>query len=187
MNRKMGWIKIRFPQSLIAVLVLLVATHSWPVAAQPIVDLLKADDNLTIFVNALEQSDLLETLERNGPFIVFAATDSAMKNEGSAFLLETVLLTKSNRARLIKLLSYHIVPGPHAAFKDIAAPMKLNTLASSCLSIDRMGSALKVGPESFVTGSVSGDNGTIYFIDRLLWEPYESSKCWPKLLTNATH
>lgn len=186
MLNAMRFVPCRFTQPVRLTALILIATCAWPVAAQSISDRLSADNNHAIFVNALKKSGLLEILKTGNPVTLFAPTDSAMRLEGSSFLLETVLLTKTNENRLHELLSQHIVPGTHPAFEHIAHSLKLATLAGTCLSVDRMGSAIKVGPESVVTGRVSADNGTIYFVDRLLWRPFEDSQqCWRNSITGS--
>ena len=91
-----------------------------------------------------------------------------MTDEASAFLLDSVLLTKSNAGRLRDLVSYHIVPSAQStgnAASDVDPP----TMAGVPLRVDRLGKALVVGGWAVVTDRKVADNGIIYIIDRLLW------------------
>jgi hypothetical protein len=42
---------------------------------------------------------------------------------------------------------------------------------------------MHIGPEAVVTGSVAVENGMVYMIDRLLWQPWENDGA----CTVATH
>ena len=127
-----------------------------------------ADERLTLFANAVNQASLSDMLKQEGPFILFVPSDQAMTDEGSAFLLDSVLLTKSNAGRLRDLVSYHIVPSAQStgnAASDVDPP----TMAGVPLRVDRLGKALVVGEWAVVTDRKVADNGIIYIIDRLLW------------------
>ncbi len=127
-----------------------------------------ADDRLALFSNAVERAGLLETLKEAGPFTLFVPSDQAMINEGSAFLLKRVLLTKSNTERLADLVLHHVVPGRRLT-PDQLDSVSLPTLADDSLRVDRLGKALVVGGWAVVTDRKVADNGIIYIIDRLLW------------------
>ena len=127
-----------------------------------------ADDRLALFSNAVERAGLSERLKEPGPFTLFVPSDQAMINEGSAFLLERVLLTKSNTERLADLVLYHVVPARRLT-PDQLDSVNLPTLADVPLRVDRLGKALVVGGWAVVTDRKVADNGVIYIIDRLLW------------------
>ncbi len=129
---------------------------------------LAADDRLALFSNAVERAGLSETLKEAGPFTLFVPSDQAMINEGSAFLLERVLLTKSNTERLADLVLHHVVPARRLT-PDQLDSVNLPTLADVPLRVDRLGKALVVGGWAVVTDRKVADNGIIYIIDRLLW------------------
>lgn len=127
-----------------------------------------ADGRLALFANAVERADLSESLKEAGPFTLFIPSDQAMVNEGSAFLLEGVLLTKSAAEQLADLVLHHIVPA------KLATPVRLDgvdlpTLADVPLRVDRVGKGMLVGGWAVVTDRKVADNGIIYVVDRLLW------------------
>ncbi len=127
-----------------------------------------ADDQLALFSNAVERAGLSESLEEAGPFTLFVPSDQAMINEGSAFLLERVLLTKSNAEHLADLVLHHIVPARRLT-PDQLDSVELPTLAGVSLRVSRVGSGMVVGGWAVVTDRKVADNGVIYIIDRLLW------------------
>ena len=78
-------------------------------AAGDIVAVASSTEGFSTLVAALEAAGLVETLQGEGPFTVFAPTDDAFAAlpEG---LLEKLLLPE-NVAVLTSILTYHVVPG----------------------------------------------------------------------------
>src|SRR5688572_18444614 len=72
-----------------------------------IVDIAVEDGRFTTLVTALQAAELVETLQGEGPFTVFAPTDDAFAAlpEGT---LDTLL---ADKAALTDVLLYHVVPG----------------------------------------------------------------------------
>ena len=144
-----------------------------PAAAASIKAVLEADGKFGIFAAALKKSGLWETLATRDPVTLFVVSDEAMQDEGSAFLLGTVLMTDANQERLVALMSHHMLVGPEFSVEEVATEVTLNTSIGSCLLVYRLGSSLRVGPEAIVTEQVAVDNGNLYVIDRLLWQPWD--------------
>ncbi len=141
---------------------------SHPAKSADLYQEMAADDRLALFSNAVERAGLSERLKETGPFTLFVPSDQAMVNEGSAFLLERVLLTKSNAGHLANLVLHHVVPARRLT-PDQLDSVNLPTLADVPLRVDRLGKALVVGGWAVVTDRKVADNGVIYIIDRLLW------------------
>ena len=121
-----------------------------------------------LFSNAVQQAGLSEKLREAGPFTLFVPSDQAMANEGSAFLLERVLVTNSAAENLADLVLHHIVPAKRLTSEQLDS-VALPTMAGVSLRVDRLGKALVVGGWAVVTDRKVADNGIIYIIDRLLW------------------
>jgi uncharacterized surface protein with fasciclin (FAS1) repeats len=126
-----------------------------------------ADERLTLFANAVNQAGLSDMLKQEGPFILFVPSDQAMTNEGSAFLLDSVLLTKSNAGRLKDLVSYHIVPSAQST-GNAASDGNLPTMTNAPLHMARLGAARVINGWAVVTDRKETDNGVLYVVDRLL-------------------
>jgi uncharacterized surface protein with fasciclin (FAS1) repeats len=117
---------------------------------------------------ALSEAGLTKTLEGKGPFTLFAPTDKAFaalpKGE-----LET-LLKPGNRAKLSKILTYHVVPGKVLA-KDIK-PGAVKTVEGSPVTV-------RVTPTKEVTvdnakvskADILASNGVIHAIDKVIMPP----------------
>lgn len=126
------------------------------------------DERTTFFANAVVKAGLNDMLKEPGPFIVFVPSDKAMINEGSAFLLNDVLLTERNAERLADLVRHHVVRASNKT-KELADDIELQTLANVPLHVARVGKGLIVARYTTVTDRIVADNGVVYVVDRLLW------------------
>lgn len=149
-----------------------------------IVEALSSDPDVTLFFNALKQSGLDAVIDELTNPTVFVPTNSAMEMEGSAFLLESVLLAPENAERLVDLLALHIVREqlPASAGKD--SGHKIGSLQGRCLSIVQLaGGAEKpgilVGYQSRLTRTRHLSNGVIHYIDRLIHQSFDDSSICP--------
>jgi len=142
------------------------------------------DERTTLFARAVVKAGLNEVLKEPGPFIVFIPSDKAMTNEGSAFLLNGVLLTEPNAGRLADLVRHHVVRASRRTL-ELAGDIELQTLANVPLNVARVGTGIIVGRRAAVTDRLVADNGVAYIVDRLLWprdlkwEPDASSVSQP--------
>src|SRR6202521_6396971 len=75
----------------------------------------------TTLVAAVKAGGLVDTLEGKGPFTVFAPTNEAF----AALPAGTVdtLLKPENKASLVKVLTYHVVPGT-ITYNDLKSRVK---------------------------------------------------------------
>lgn len=130
-----------------------------------IVEVAVADGRFTTLVAAVEAAGLVETLQGEGPFTVFAPTDEAF----AALPEGTVedLLKPENRDTLIAVLTYHVVPGK-AMSSDIAGQqMEVTTVQGSTLEIDATDGVMVDGAHVIVA-DVEASNGVIHAIDAVI-------------------
>jgi len=110
---------------------------------------------------------LVDTLKGPGPLTVFAPTDEAF----AALPAGTVddLLKPENKASLVKILTYHVVPGSVMA-ADLKDGMMAKTVEGSDVTID-----LDMGPmvndAKIISADVKADNGVIHVIDKVIMPP----------------
>jgi uncharacterized surface protein with fasciclin (FAS1) repeats len=145
-----------------------------PAQSATVHDLINSDTQFGLFAGALRQTPLWSMLEQEQSVTLFLPTDKALRDEGSAFLLEHVLLTTTNQERLLEVLSYHVYPGLQID-REAVRDANLHSLRGACFPLYRLGSGLRIGPEAVVTEYISADNGAIFVIDRLLWQPWDGS------------
>ena len=117
--------------------------------------------NFTTLVTALKAAGLVDTLKGPGPFTVFAPTDAAFAKVPKA-QLDALL---ADKARLTKVLTYHVVPGRVMA-KDVKAG-KVKTVQGAELTLATAGGVTVDGAKVSATDIVA-DNGVIHVIDSVV-------------------
>jgi uncharacterized surface protein with fasciclin (FAS1) repeats len=134
--------------------------------AADIVDTAVAAGNFTTLVAAVKAAGLVNTLKGPGPFTVFAPTDAAFAALPSG-TVET-LLKPDNKAKLVSILTYHVVPG-RVLSKDIAGKkLDPKTLEGQTLTINATGNTVKVNDATVTKADIIADNGVIHVIDKVL-------------------
>jgi uncharacterized surface protein with fasciclin (FAS1) repeats len=131
----------------------------------------------TTLVAAVKAAGLVDTLKSPGPFTVFAPTNAAFAKLPAGTV--DTLLKPENKAKLVAVLTYHVVPGTMDA-KAIAAAIKagggkamLTTVEGEKLTATMMGKRLTLtdakGGMSHVTiADVYQSNGVIHVVDAVL-------------------
>jgi uncharacterized surface protein with fasciclin (FAS1) repeats len=132
-----------------------------------IVDTAVGAGNFTTLVAAVQAAGLVDTLKGAGPFTVFAPTDAAF----AALPAGTVedLLKPENKDKLVKILTYHVVPGKVMS-GDLTEGMKAKTVEGGELTITLDGGA-KVNGVAVSTPDVMATNGVIHVVDAVLLPP----------------
>ena len=102
-------------------LVLLVIGQSTFAQKKDIVDVAVSVDDFSTLVTALKAADLVGALKGDGPFTVFAPTNSAFAKIDSKTL--NSLLKPENKKQLASILTYHVVSGKLAA-KDVVLALE---------------------------------------------------------------
>jgi uncharacterized surface protein with fasciclin (FAS1) repeats len=131
----------------------------------------------TTLVAAVKAAGLVDTLEGAGPFTVFAPTNEAFEKLPAGTV--DTLLKPENKATLVKILTYHVVPGKYTAAKLKKEVMKdggtltLKTVQGDNLTFTMEGSDLVVKDEKGTTAhitiaNVMQSNGVIHVIDSVL-------------------
>jgi uncharacterized surface protein with fasciclin (FAS1) repeats len=140
--------------------------------AANIVEIASGDDRFSTLVAAVSAAGLVETLQGEGPFTVYAPLNDAFAAlpEGT---VET-LLKPENKGQLTNVLLYHVddrnltaekIPAGSNYFKPVLASERLCiTKGASGVSIaDGTGSSANV-----VVANIKADNGVIHVIDKVL-------------------
>ncbi len=133
----------------------------------------KSQDHTTL-VAAVKAAGLVDTLSSAGPFTVFAPTNAAFAKL-PAGTVET-LLKPENKATLVKVLTYHVVPGKVSA-ANLVAQIKagggsatLTTVAGGKLVASLMDGKVmltdeKGGMATVTQADVLQSNGVIHVTD----------------------
>jgi uncharacterized surface protein with fasciclin (FAS1) repeats len=132
----------------------------------------------TTLVAAVKAAGLVDTLSGPGPFTVFAPTNAAFAKLPAGTVDN--LLKPENKDMLVKVLTYHVVPGRMTAVnlmkavKDGEGTAKLKTVAGEDIWVKQAGPGKLTitdskGDVAMVTiADVLQSNGVIHVIDTVL-------------------
>lgn len=119
-------------------------------------------------LTALDEAGLLETLEGEGPYTLFAPTDDAFRTFSTARL--EALLKPENRDQLRRLLRHHLVEGNFVA-DELAQRSPVTTLAGSRLTVRGEDAGITVEGTAVRQADVGAANGTIHVVGEVLVPP----------------
>ena len=144
-------------------LLALVACLALPASAQhrpDIVEIASGSDDFETLVAAVTAADLVETLQGEGPFTVFAPNDAAFAKIDEGTLQS--LLRPENRDRLTAILTYHVVPGRFSS-AELGAIDELTTVNGQTLRI-----GTRINRSRLVATDIEASNGIVHVIDAVL-------------------
>lgn len=129
-----------------------------------IVAVASSTEGFSTLVAAVSAADLVEILQSEGPFTVFAPTDEAFAKL-PAGTLES-LLEPENKAQLVAILKYHVVPG-----KVMAADVKagdVGTANGQSFTVKTNSGKVYVDEAQVIQTDIMASNGVIHVIDSVI-------------------
>ncbi len=133
--------------------------------AKDIVDTAAANNQFSTLVAALKAADLVGTLKGDGPFTVFAPTNAAFAKLPAGTVEN--LLKPENKAQLVAVLTYHVVPGKVMSADLAGKQLSTATVQGSMVDIDAT-NGVKVDNATVTTADIETDNGVIHIIDTVI-------------------
>jgi uncharacterized surface protein with fasciclin (FAS1) repeats len=133
-----------------------------------IAEIASNDSRFSTLVTALDSAGLVQTMQEDGPFTVFAPTNAAFDALPDGTVED--LLQPENRERLTEILTYHVVEGANMA-SDVQGMSSATTLQGSDVSISTSDGSVQVGGATVVQADVEASNGVIHAIDAVLMPP----------------
>lgn len=130
-----------------------------------IVDVAVADGRFATMVTALQEAGLVETLQSDGPFTVFAPTDEAFAAlpEGA---IEGLL---AHKEALANELLYHVVGGEFLATDVVGLDGQMvETASGESVRIAVMDGSVMVNDATVIITDIETSNGVIHVIDAVL-------------------
>jgi transforming growth factor-beta-induced protein len=136
-------------------------------AADDIVTIASGNPDFSTLVAAVQAAGLVETLQGEGPFTVFAPTNDAFAAlpEG----LVDALLLPENKDALTQVLTYHVVSGAVMA-ADVTAG-DVPTVQGENLAVTVDGGTVMVNDATVTATDIVASNGVIHVIDSVLVPP----------------
>lgn len=128
-----------------------------------------AASQFTTLASLLKATGLAESLQKRGPYTVFAPTDRAFAALPKATLQQ--LQKPENSAALMKILMYHVVPGELTANELSSGNVK--TLEGSAINVKVNSAAnqVAVNDASVIQPNIQASNGVIHAVDEVLMPP----------------
>jgi len=142
-------------------------------ATGDIIDVAVGAGSFSTLAAALTAAGLVDTLKTAGPFTVFAPTDAAFAKL-PAGTVES-LLKPENRAQLVSILTYHVVPGKITSNQLLERITPATTVQGRQATIDGRNGRVTVNGVAVIAADVAASNGVIHVIDTVLMPPAPKS------------
>lgn len=116
-------------------------------------------------VAAVQAAGLVEALQGEGPFTVFAPTDEAFAKLPKGTVEE--LLKPENKTKLVAILTYHVVPGKVTS-TDVVKVKSAKTAQGQDLAVQVKNGKVLIDNATVAKADVMASNGVIHVIDTVL-------------------
>ncbi len=138
-----------------------------PVSGNDIVDTAAGAPNFKTLVAAVKAAGLVDALKGDGPFTVFARTDAAFAKLPKGTIES--LLKPENKDKLVKILTYHVVPGKVLAADVVKLKngTAVKTLQGQLIKVTNK-HGVKVDKSKVIKTDILCSNGVIHVIDTVL-------------------
>jgi transforming growth factor-beta-induced protein len=130
-----------------------------------IIGVAKSAGSFNTLVAAVKAAGLVETLQGEGPFTVFAPTDDAFAKLPKGTVES--LLKPENKSKLVSILTYHVVPGKVTAKKVVGLNGAL-TVNGQRIAINAGKKGVSIDNAKVVKTDVEASNGIIHVIDSVI-------------------
>lgn len=152
-----------------------VQTVAYKAESKDIVDTAVGAGSFKTLVAAVQAAGLVETLKGEGPFTVFAPTDEAFAKL-PAGTVET-LLKPENKAKLVSILTYHVVPAKVMAadvlkLLEMPKPSGLvTTVQGAKAKVKVADGTVMIDGAKVIKTDIETSNGVIHVIDAVILPP----------------
>ena len=130
-----------------------------------IVDTAVSAGSFNTLAAALEAGGLVETLKAEGPYTVFAPTDEAFAKLPDGTVAK--LLQPENKAKLVEILTYHVVAGKVTA-AEVVTLESATTANGSDVAIRVVDDTVFVNDSRVVATDIGASNGVIHVVDTVI-------------------
>ncbi len=120
---------------------------------------------LSTLVTAVTEADLVDTLNGEGPFTIFAPANAAFE----AIPADTLNAVLADQAQLTDILTYHVIAGEKMSSQDLIDAGSAETVQGGELTFTEEGDSLMVNDSATgVCIDVPTANATVHIIDAVL-------------------
>ena len=132
-----------------------------------IVDVAAGNPDFSTLVTAVQKAGLVDTLNGEGPFTVFAPTNEAFAKIPAADL-EAILADKD---KLTAILTYHVVSGKVLSTDLAAGSQDVKTVQGEDATVVVSDAGVTYAGANVTTADVDACNGVIHIIDSVVVPP----------------
>ena len=158
------------------ILSLLLVGASLSAKADNIVNVASNAGNFNTLLKAAVEAGLANTLSEDGPFTVFAPTDSAFEKLPDEVIIS--LLKKENKDKLVNILKFHVISGSYPSDKLPLLPLK--TLNGQDVNFKVDDGDIFINGAKVLKANIKASNGIIHVIDGVLTPPKTISEASAK-------
>jgi len=130
-----------------------------------LVDTAVAAGSFGTLATALNAAGLVDTLKGKGPFTVFAPTNAAFAKLPAGTVEN--LLKPENKAQLVSILTYHVVPGAVKA-ADVVKLTEAKTVQGQSVKILVKDGRVSIDTANVTATDIGASNGVIHVIDAVI-------------------
>ena len=141
-----------------------VAKKSVDASASTVVEIAVSNPDFSILVEAVTKAGLAEALSADGPFTVFAPTNSAFETLFSELGISGI--KDLTAEQLTPILTYHVVSGKVMS-TDLSNTSVETLNEGHKIKID-LTDGVKINDSKVVSADIAGKNGVIHVIDKVL-------------------
>jgi len=136
-----------------------------------IVDIAVSNPDFSILVEAVTKADLAGALSSDGPFTVFAPTNDAFESLFKQLGVEGI--KDLTAEQLTPILTYHVVAGKVMS-SDLSNTSVGTLNTGKSIKVD-ITDGVKINDSKVISADISGDNGVIHVIDKVLMPASEKA------------
>lgn len=131
-----------------------------------ILEVASSSDTFTTLVSALSETELMDVLQGDGPFTVFAPTNEAFEAlpEGTV----ESLMAPENKEILVSLLSYHVVAANLPS--EQLETGSVTSVQGTPLNVE-VGEEVTVNGVTVIDNDIAASNGVIHVVDEVILPP----------------
>jgi uncharacterized surface protein with fasciclin (FAS1) repeats len=130
-----------------------------------IVETAMAAGQFNTLLAAAQAAGLVDVLQSEGPFTVFAPPDAAFAKLPEGTVEE--LLKPENRDKLAAILTYHVVSGKLMA-EDVVGMSELESVQGDMLEVSLKNGKAYIDDAQIIKTDISASNGVIHVIDSVV-------------------
>lgn len=150
--------------------------------ASTVMDIIENSDDHTVLTVALAETGLNEVLRGEGPFTVFAPTDSAIISLPDD-LLNGIL---GDSSLLTQLLLYHVVNG-EARSTDLSDGQSIRTVLGQDIVVTINNDGVFINNAKVSIADITADNGVVHVLDAVLIPDFDVTTVYDIISNSPDH